>query len=48
MSLIPSELSSKLLELSRLLRQSGDCTSQINRLRDQLVASGIALTEIKK
>jgi hypothetical protein len=40
MSLIPPDLSSKLQDLSRLLRQSGDSAAQVNRLREQLVASG--------
>lgn len=40
MSLIPPDLSSKLVELSRLLRQSGESTAQINQLRDQLATSG--------
>ncbi|KAJ1620296.1 hypothetical protein T492DRAFT_915296 [Pavlovales sp. CCMP2436] len=40
MSLIPNDLSSKLLDLSRLLRQSSESTAQINRLREQLAAAG--------
>jgi len=40
MSLIPHELSTKLVNLSKLLKQSGELTAHINRLRDQLATTG--------
>lgn len=40
MSLLPADLSAKLVDLSRLLRQSGESTAQVNRLREQLATSG--------